>query len=169
MHTTAVRLKKLGWVRIRPLRNGDTQTVARLFDRLSSESRARRFNAARPRLTERELEALARVGGRSHSVVAWVDGDPEPAGFAQIVRDTREWTHGEISFAVADTYHRRGIGSALVSRLAADARAAGITHLTATIQSSNRAAIVLVKRVGRPVDVRIESGETSLVAALSAA
>src|SRR5262249_53373626 len=88
---------------------------------------------------------------------------------AQIVRDADEWTHGEIAFAVADAYHGRGIGSALVDRLAADARAAGITHLTATIQSSNRAALVLVRRVARPVDVRFEGGEASLVAALSAA
>jgi GNAT superfamily N-acetyltransferase len=169
MHTTAVRLRKLGWVRIQPLRNGDTQTVACLFERLSAQSRLRRFNTAKPWLTERELAALARVDARRHSLVAWVDGDPEPAGFAQLVRDANEWTHGEIGFAVADAYHGRGIGSALVDRLAADARAAGITHLTATIQSSNTAALVLVKRVARPVDVRFEGGETSLVAALPAA
>jgi GNAT superfamily N-acetyltransferase len=169
MQTTAVRLKRLGWVRIRPLLNGDTQTVARVFDRLSAQSRSRRFNAARPCLTERELVTLATVGTRSHSLVAWVDGDPDPVGIAQIVRDAGEWTHGEIAFAVADAYHGRGIGSALVDRLAADARAAGITHLTATIQSSNRAALVLVKRLAPSVDVRFEGGETSLVAALSPA
>jgi GNAT superfamily N-acetyltransferase len=169
MQTTAVHLKRLGWVRIRPLRNGDTETVARLFERLSSASRVRRFNAAKPRLTERELATLARVDGHSHSLVAWVDGDAEPAGLAQLVRDDREWTRGEIAFAVADVHHGRGIGSALVERLAADARAAGITHLTATIQTSNAAAIVLVQRVAKPVDIRFEGGETLLTASLSAA
>jgi len=169
MHTTAVQLEKLGWVRIRPLRNGETGIVARLFGRLSSQSRLRRFNAAKPRLSERELATLARVDAQSHSLVAWVDGDPEPAGFAQLVRDADERAHAEIAFAVADVYHGRGIGSALVDQLAADARAAGITHLTAMIQSSNAAAFVLVQRVARPVDVRFEGGETSLVAALLAA
>jgi ribosomal protein S18 acetylase RimI-like enzyme len=169
MYTTAVHLEKLGWVRIRPLRNGDTQSVARLFERLSAQSRVRRFNAAKPRLTERELATLARVDARTHSLVAWVDGDPEPAGFAQLVRDADERTRAEVAFAVADVYHRRGIGSALVDQLAADARAAGITHLTAMIQSSNTAALALVQRVARPVDVRFEGGETSLVAALPAA
>jgi hypothetical protein len=90
MHTTAVHLKKLGWVRIRPLRNGDTDVVARLFDRPSPASRVRRFNVAKPRLTERELAALARVDERSYALVAWVDGDPEPAGMAQLVRDGGE-------------------------------------------------------------------------------
>jgi GNAT superfamily N-acetyltransferase len=124
---------------------------------------------AKPRLTERELAALARVDERSYALVAWVDGDPEPAGMAQLVRDGGEWTHGEIAFAVADIHHARGIGSALVDRLAADARAAGITHLTATIQTSNAAALVLVQRVAKPVDIRFEGGETLLTAALSAA
>src|SRR5690348_4994726 len=101
MHTSAVHLEKLGWVRIRPLQNGDTETVARIFERLSAASRVRRFNAAKPRLTQRELVTLARVDARSHSLVAWVDGDPEPAGFAQLVRDADERTHAEIAFAVA--------------------------------------------------------------------
>jgi ribosomal protein S18 acetylase RimI-like enzyme len=169
MYTTAVNLKRLGWVRIRPLRNGETETVARFFQRLSAQSRIRRFNAAKPHLTERELATLARVDARRHSLVAWVDGDPEPAGFAQLVRDAEERSHAEIAFAVADAYHGRGIGSAVVDQLAADARAGGITHLTAMIQSSNTAALVLVQRVARPVDVRFEGGETSVVAALSAA
>jgi ribosomal protein S18 acetylase RimI-like enzyme len=159
---------KLGRVRILPLRDGDTETVARFFVRLSSESRARRFNAAKPRLSERELAALARVDARSRSLVAWVDGDHAPAGFAQLVGDAHERTHAEIAFAVADVYHCRGIGSALVDRLAADARAAGITHLTATVQSSNTAALVLVKRIARRMDIRFEGGEASLVAAVSA-
>jgi hypothetical protein len=46
---------------------------------------------------------------------------------------------------------------------------AGITHLTATIQSSNTAAFVLVNRIARPMDIRFEGGEASLVATLSAA
>jgi ribosomal protein S18 acetylase RimI-like enzyme len=137
--------------------------------RLSPESRARRFNGAKPSLSERELATLARVDAQSHSLVAWVDGDPEPAGFAQLVRDADRWTYAEVAFAVADAYHGRGIGSALVDRLAADARAAGITHLTATIQGSNTAAFLLVKRVAEPTDVRFEGAEASVVAALRAA
>ena len=169
MFTRAVHLSKLGWVRIEPLRDGDTAMVARLFDRLGAESRRLRFCGPKPRLTSADLGLLATVDTRSHSLVAFVDGDLEPAGFAQLVRDRDEWTHAEIAFAVADEYHGRGIGSALVDQLAADARAGGITHLTATIVSSNSAAFVLVKRVAKPVDVRFEGGETTLVAQLSAA
>ena len=168
MHTRALHLKKLGWVRIQPLRNGDTQTIAHLFERLSDASRIRRFNTAKPRLSKRELEMLATVDARCHALVAWVEGDSEPAGFAQLVRDNDHWTHAEIAFAVADDYHGKGIGSALVDQLAADARAAGITHLSALVQTSNTAALALVKWVSQPLDVRVEGPETSLLAVLTA-
>ena len=38
-------------VTVRPLRDGDTATVAALFERLGEESRRRRFGGAKPRLT----------------------------------------------------------------------------------------------------------------------
>jgi GNAT superfamily N-acetyltransferase len=166
MHSRAVRIKKLGLLTIRPLRHGDTETAAAVFDRLGTESRARRFNGAKPRLSHAELAQLATVDSRRHALVAYVDGDPQPAGIAQLVRDPDRWTHAEIAFAVADCYHGRRIGSTLVELLAADARAAGITHLTATMQSSN--AYALVRKVSKVLDIRQQAGETEIVAAFEA-
>jgi GNAT superfamily N-acetyltransferase len=167
MHARTVRIPKLGLVTIRPLANGDTETVAALFDRLGDASRARRFNGAKPRLSARELDQLARVDERGHQLVAYVEGDPAPAGIAQLVRDARCATHAEIAFAVADCYQGRGIGSTLVDLLAADARAAGITHVVATMQSSNPVARSLVQRVSRIVESRQHAGETTIVAAFT--
>jgi ribosomal protein S18 acetylase RimI-like enzyme len=148
---------------MRPLRNGDTGTVAALFARLGQQSRVQRFGGAKPRLSELELEMLARVDATHHVVVAWVDGDPLPAGMAQLVRagDT-----GDIACAVADTYQRRGIGSALAAELAADARAAGITHLRATVRGDNVGAVALLARCAELVDVDWCAGERELLATL---
>src|SRR5262245_24249076 len=168
MHSRVIRNRKLGDLTVRPLCNGDTATVAALFDRLGSESRVRRFNGAKPRLSDTELAALATIDTRRHSLVAFVDGDREPAGIAQIVRDAGRCTHAEIAFAVADRYHGHGIGSTLVELLAADARAAGVTHLTATMQSGNRAAYALVRKVADVVDVQHAAGEATIVAAFAA-
>ena len=44
-------LKPLDGISIRPLRNGDTETVAAVFERLSDESRRRRFGGPKPRLS----------------------------------------------------------------------------------------------------------------------
>jgi GNAT superfamily N-acetyltransferase len=168
MHSRAVSIKRLGLVTIRPLRRGDTDTVAALFARLGMESRARRFNGAKPRLCDSELALLAMVNGRRHTLVAYVAGDPEPAGIGQLVRDEHRWTHAEIALAVADCYQGKGMGSTIVDSLAADARAGGITHLTATMQSSNAATYALVRKVSEVVDIRHRAGEASIVAAFQA-
>ena len=151
-------------VTVRPLADGDTDTVAALFDRLSPASRERRYHAAKPRLTSRELTYLAQVGPDSHIIVAHVDGDPLPAGMARLVRDTSDRTAGELAFEVADAYQGRGIGSLLVELLLADARAAGIMRVDAWVQTSNRPALGLLQRILGRTTVRVEGAETLLVA-----
>ena len=140
-----------------------------MFERLGAESRVRRFHGAKPRLSETELRALARVDRRHHVLVAYVAGDRLPAGVAQLALDEDSRTCAEIAFAVADRYQGRCIGKTLVELLAADARAAGVTHLRATIQGSNTAARALMHRALDVVDVRYESGEATIVAGLAGA
>jgi ribosomal protein S18 acetylase RimI-like enzyme len=147
---------------IRPLRNGDMETVSALFARLGDRSRERRFCGAKPRLSEPELVHLARVD-RDHLVlVGYVDGDSEPAGIARLVRDGAS---AEIAFAVADAHQNRGLGSILASELAADARAAGITQLVATVCGDNPRVVALLKRLGS-LDVSWRGRERELVVGL---
>jgi ribosomal protein S18 acetylase RimI-like enzyme len=148
---------------IRPLRHGDRATVEALFARLGPASRVQRFGGAKPRLTDGDLALLTRVDETHHTLVAYVDGDPAPAGLAQLVRDGDA---AEIAFAVADEHQRRGIGSVLVALLADDARAAGITHLHATVRDSNGGALALVTRCARLVEERFAAGEREIVVAL---
>jgi ribosomal protein S18 acetylase RimI-like enzyme len=147
---------------IRALRDGDTETVSALFTRLGDRSRERRFCGAKPRLSDIELATLARVDRERHVLVGYVDGDPEPAGIARLVRDGDS---AEIAFAVADAHQSRGIGSVLASELAAAARAAGITHLTATVCGDNPRVIALLKRLGS-LQMSWRGGERDLVVGL---
>jgi ribosomal protein S18 acetylase RimI-like enzyme len=148
---------------IRPLRNGDTATVAALFARLGDDSRRQRFCGAKPQLSERELQALARIDENGHALVGYLGGDPEPAGIARLVRDGNR---AEIAFAVADVYQSRRIGSILARELAADARAAGITELVGTVCGENARMVALLKRIGRLLDVRWAGGEREFVVGL---
>jgi GNAT superfamily N-acetyltransferase len=148
---------------IRPLRNGDTGTIAAVFARLGSASRQRRFCGAKPRLSDDDLAALARVDETHHVLVAYVPGDAAPAGIARLVRDG---TTGEIAFEVADTLQGRGIGSVLARELAADARAAGITRLLATVCGDNRPVVSLLGRLAKSLDVRWHEGEREFVLSL---
>jgi ribosomal protein S18 acetylase RimI-like enzyme len=160
MHTRAIHVKKLrGIVTVRPLADGDTATIAALHARLSDAARASRFHGPKPRLTQAELEQLAAVGPNRHVLVAHVEGDPLPAAVARVVRDGADRRAGEIAFAVADRYQGCGVGSALVSMLLDDARAAGIVHVNAIVQPANRPALRLLRRVLDRPTVQYEGAE----------
>ena len=135
-----------------------------VFERLSEQSRRSRFNGPKPCLSAGELGKLARVDSTHHVLVAYVEGDPEPVAIARLVRDGRS---AEIAFEVADRYQQRGIGSALTAELIADARAAGISQITALVASDNPAALALLRRVLKVLDIRHEGLELSIRAALA--
>jgi ribosomal protein S18 acetylase RimI-like enzyme len=139
MHT-----RYIGGLRIRTLRDGDTDTVGALFARLGPNSREQRFCGAKPRLTDAELTALARVDRDHHVLVGYLDGDPKPAGMARLAR---AGSAAEVAFEVADAYQGRGIASILARELAADARAAGIRELVATVCGDNPPSVALLKSV----------------------
>jgi ribosomal protein S18 acetylase RimI-like enzyme len=148
---------------IRPLRDGDTETVATLFERLGAVSRERRFCGAKPRLGDRELAQLARVDAARHVLVGYVAGDPRPAGIARLVRDG---SSAEVAFEVADDHQGRGLGSILARELAADARAAGITTLVATVCGDNPRVVSLLARIAGSLQVRRRGGEREIVVGL---
>jgi ribosomal protein S18 acetylase RimI-like enzyme len=148
---------------IRPLRAGDTETVAALFARLGDRSRERRFCGAKPRLSDVELASLARVDREHHVLVGYVDGDSEPVGIARLARTGAS---AEIAFAVADDYQSRGVGSTLATELAADARAAGITQLTATICGDNPGMVALLRRIGSSLEATWLGREREFTVAL---
>jgi RimJ/RimL family protein N-acetyltransferase len=158
-----VHARYVDGVTIRPLRNGDTETVAAVFARLGDRSREKRFCGAKPRLSEQELHHLARVDETRHALVAYVDKDSEPAAIARLVRDG---SSAEIAFSVADAYQGRGLGSILARELTADARAAGITELIGTVCGDNPAVVALLRRIGRSLEMRWVGGEREFVVAL---
>ena len=149
-------------ITIRPLRDGDTATVATLFARMGERSRQRRFCGAKPRLSDLELANLAVVDADHHVLVGYVDGDSEPIGIARLVRSGPS---AEIAFAVSDAHQGNRVGSILAGELAADARAAGITQLVATVCGDNPRVIALIKRLGS-VQMTWRGGERELVVGL---
>jgi acetyltransferase len=165
MYTTLVTPRHGPPLLVRPLRNGDGATVLAVFERLGDESRRSRFNGPKPCLSEAEVAHLARVDASHHALVAWVAGDPRPVAIARLARTSRG--SAEIAFAVADEYQQRGIGVALAAELVADARIAGITEITALTSPDNPAALALLRRIARVVDVAFDGPELSVRAAIA--
>src|SRR5262245_51119558 len=110
MNTRVLQLKHGPTILVRPLQNGDVDTVLAVFHRLGDAARRRRFNGPKARLTEDELWQLARIDANHHALVAYVEGDRRPVAIARLVRSGGE---AEIAFEVANEYQQRGIGSAL--------------------------------------------------------
>ena len=164
MSTRLLRLKRGETLVVRPLRNGDVDTVLAVFHRLGDDARRRRFNGAKPRLSEDELWQLARVDANHHALVAYVPGDREPVALARLARTG---SSAEIAFEVADEYQQRGIGSALTEELLALARAAGITEITALVSADNSAALALLRRALDALEISFEGRELAITAALS--
>jgi ribosomal protein S18 acetylase RimI-like enzyme len=163
-HTRVLEPKHGPTIFVRPLRQGDVHTVTAVFERLSEESRRRRFNGPKPCLTASELRQLASIDATRHALVAYVEGDSQPVAIARLVREGQS---AEIAFAVADEYQQRGIGSALTAELIADARAAGITEITALVASDNPAAIALLRRILRMLDIKLDGPELTIRAAIA--
>jgi RimJ/RimL family protein N-acetyltransferase len=164
MHTRVVTPRHGPTLIIRPLRDGDTATVLQVFDRLGDDSRRARFHGPKPCLQDAELHQLARMDAAHHALVAWVEGDPRPVAIARLARTSRGTA--EIAFAVADEYQHHGVGAALAAELVADARLAGISEITALTRPDNPAALALVKRIARVVDVCFDGPELHVRAAI---
>jgi GNAT superfamily N-acetyltransferase len=160
MHAEAVQVRGAE-ITIRPLSRGDTATIQAVFDRLSPESRYARFGGAKNCLSPAELERFARLDAR-HDVLVASDGEAA-IGIARLVRDPDDPHVADVAFAVADEWQARGVGSALVERLAANARAAGITHLRATMSGENRASLALMRHATTIERTRERRGELEVV------
>lgn len=163
MNTRALKLKHGPTLLVRPLCNGDVDTVLAVFHRLDDRSRRKRFNGAKGRLTEDELWQLALVDSTHHVLVAYVEGDPDPIAIARLVRGGQS---AEIAFEVVSDYQQRGVGSTLTEELLADARAAGITEIHALVSSDNPAAVALLRRTLETLDISLDGPELWIRAAI---
>jgi GNAT superfamily N-acetyltransferase len=144
-----VRLRDGAGVPVRLLERSDRDELATMVERLSERSRYLRFAAPKPRLTRRELDHLVDVDhhrnealvaldpatGRGIAVVRWVGVAGEP-GVA------------EIAVTVADEWQGRGLGTALLARLLAMARAEGIATLRASVLAVNAPSIAMLRGAG---------------------
>jgi DHA1 family inner membrane transport protein len=164
MPTRAVRLGRGREIIVRPLANGDVETVAAVFERLGEQSRRLRFNGPKPSLPPAELAWLATVDATRHALVAYLVGEDRPVALARLVR---AGSSAEIAFEVADEHQRLGIGTALAGELLADARAAGVTEITSLVSTENQAAVKLLRRVLGQLEVAFEGPELSIRAALA--
>ncbi len=144
-----VRLRTGHWVLIRPLGREDGPALVTAVERLSTESRYRRFMSGAPGLSEDLVDYLINVDHYDHEALTAVS--PETGDIVAVARFVRDRAHpatAEMALGVADGWQRRGLGALMLRRLAGCAAAVGIEDFTAEILAENRPMLTLVRRVG---------------------
>ena len=161
-----VTLRDGARVGLRPIAPGDKPLLAASFERLSEQSRYRRFFTAKPELSASELDYLVDVDHRDHEAIVAVDlASGEVLGVARYIRSTSDPEVAEISVTVVDEWQRRGLGRALAGRLTYRARREGVRRFSAVVQSDNEASLALLEGAGDRRR-RFESGAVELEIAL---
>ena len=139
-------------VRLRLLGTHDKAALSRGFERLSPESRYRRFLTPKKHLTADELRFFTELDGVNHLAVAALelsdDGrEGDIVGVARCIRIHGETDVAEVAIAVIDELQSLGLGRLLLERLACVASARGINHFRFYFLSDNNQIRGLVKRL----------------------
>jgi GNAT superfamily N-acetyltransferase len=128
-------------VELRLLQREDKDLLRAGFERLSPDSRHRRFFGAKQELTEAEVGLLTQLDGVDRLAVGAVrvrpDGGVEGLGVARFVRDSVAPARAEAAVTVTDGAQGNGLGRLLLARLAAAARERGITRFAGQFLATN--------------------------------
>jgi acetyltransferase len=121
------------------------------FSALSLTSRYRRFHFGLRELSPEQARAMTALDPRHE--VAFVARAVAANGESVIVADARyvrraDTADAEFAIAVADEWQGAGLGRELLERLAAHARAHGVTHLFGDVLWGNNPMIALVRKLG---------------------
>jgi RimJ/RimL family protein N-acetyltransferase len=155
VHDTVARItpqaRASAAVRIRPIRPDDAELLRDGFARLSPESRRLRFFVAKKALSAAEVRYLTEVDHHDHEALVAVDRfSGRGLAVARYIRDRVDHDAADVAVAVVDEWQGRGLGTALVTRLAARARCEGVHRFTATVLEHNHGARRLLSKAGSP-------------------
>jgi GNAT superfamily N-acetyltransferase len=154
-------------IAVRPIEPGDKAGLAAAFDRLSDESRYRRFLSPHGHLSAAELRYLTEVDHHDHEgLVALAPATGEGVGVARYVRDAGRPDSAEVAVAVADDWQGRGVGTMLLHSLADRAREEGVRRFTALMLADNEPMAHLLGDIGETRILDAGQGAVELAVAL---
>lgn len=151
---TVHTLRDGGRVLVRALRFSDGPEMAAQYEELSAESRRLRFFNAPEHLSGRLLDYLVDLDGVNRFALGarMIDEPGQPGvGVARYARDHDDSAAAEAAVTVLDSYCNRGIGTILLTSLADEARANGITTFTASVMWENHALLDSLRAYGASV------------------
>lgn len=154
----------------RHIRADDKGRLDAALQRLSPESRQRRFLMPKPRFSSSELRYLTEIDGFDHVAIVAVSADDPDVfyGVGRFVRLTEDPETAEVAVVVGDALQGRGLGRELGRRLAGEARERGVKRFRATLLGENAAARRLLASITRHLERRDGWGTAEIVGEIAA-
>jgi GNAT superfamily N-acetyltransferase len=135
-------------VRIRQGHPTDRELLVGGFERLSPDSRYRRFLTPLPELTDEMVRYLTDLDHHHHEAMIAIDERTgEGVGVSRYVRDPERPQVAEVAVTVIDDWQGRGLGTMLLDVISARAREQGITTFTALVLATNDEMLDLLKHL----------------------
>jgi GNAT superfamily N-acetyltransferase len=155
-------------VRLRLTRPSDTGRVRDFLERLSPETRQRRFLSPMPRVPAAAVDHFTFYDPRERLVIAATapgEGGEEFIGVGDVsLVDTGV---AEIGLVVEEEHQSRGIGKLIAEAIASLALSRGATHLKAEMLDSSPAVLKVLGSIG-PTISEVEDGRAVAYAKLPA-
>ena len=143
-----VELRDARRIVVRRIRADDKDEFVRSFERLSPESRYRRFLHPMARLSDEDLVYLTEIDHHDHEALVALDADTGAGvGVARFVR-AEDPAVAEVAVTVTDDWQGLGVGTVLLERLVDRARQEGVSRFCALIQADNRRSLELMETIG---------------------
>jgi GNAT superfamily N-acetyltransferase len=148
---------------IRPIEPGDRSELATGFRRLSALTRFRSLREPAQSLSSQQLAELTDVDHVAYEALVALDATTgEAVGIGRYIRDRDNPARAELACTVADAWQRRGVGSALIERLASQARADGIEQFMAHIVVGDEPGRRLLAHVADEIAEHRDGGTVEL-------
>ncbi len=162
-HLHDVELADGSKVHIRPLRREDEPLLHDAFARMSERSVYFRFFSPLKRLSDELAHKLAAVDGQDRYALCATTHRLSEDRHEQIVGVARYdrvpgTAVAEVAVAVVDDFQRQGLGSQLLSMVAAVAREHGIHTFTLIVLPENQQMLSLLRRLGWIHQARLHGG-----------
>lgn len=165
-----VRIRGGAQVDVRPIEPGDADALQAAFERLSLESRYERFLSPLDHMSTAMVRYFTQVDHHDHEALVAFDPDSgRLIAVARYVREDDDPDVAEAAITVADEWHGRGLGTAMLHEIAERAREEGVKRFTAYVLARNADMIDLIFRLGPAKIVDRQNGAVQIDAELPAA
>ncbi len=135
-------------VRLRPIRPDDWTALRDFLGAVAPADIRARFHGAMRDFSDRLLQRLTQIDyDREIALIGFRDHDTLPCGVVRLHADP-DWISGEFAILVRSDLHGHGLGTRMMRRIIAIARARGLGRIVGSVLRDNTRMLTLLRELG---------------------